>query len=404
MSEANCGTPGVYRVDAVTGSITRVAGSACVFSACNPDDGIPANSTILSNPTDIDIDEAGNLFISDSSHNRIRRVDASTGIINAVAGGGKKFSGDDGPPTRARLNLPLGVVLDSSGNLIISDTFNQRIRRVDAKTGIITTVAGNGRYGFSGDNIPAVNERLSEPKRIALDNAGNIFIVDGGYYDEDGDETYKGSLRIRRVDARTGIITTVAGNGSDHYNSSDGNPAVRVGMMPVAVAVDKLGNLFISNLSDNTIKRVDAKTGVITTVVGNKNYYFEFSGDFGPALQAGLGNSQSLAIDNLGNLYIADRDNDAIRVVKGIANRSMFISKATLIGQELSISGFGLGALKGKVTINGRDISSRIIDRKGVSLKLDGSASELNLKNGVNQIIVKANGNQSNTFKFGLKK
>jgi streptogramin lyase len=208
-------------------------------------------------------------LIADRSNQRIRRVDAVTGVITTVAGNGASgFSGDGGPATAANLSGPFGVAVDAAGNVLIADQNNARIRRVDAVTGVITTVAGNGAGGFSGDGGPATAASLSNPVGVAVDAAGNVLIAD------------RSNQRIRRVDAVTGVITTAAGNGASGF-SGDGGPATAASLSsPWGVAVDAAGNVLIADQSNSRIRRVDAVTGVITTVAGNGT--FGFSGDGGP--------------------------------------------------------------------------------------------------------------------------
>ena len=212
--------------------------------------------------------------------------------IDTVAG----FSGDGGPAEQARLWNPSGVAVDGSGNLFIADQDNQRIRRVD-RTGTITTVAGTGRRGFSGDGGPAEQAQLAFPSGVAVDGVGNLFIAD------------RFNQRIRKVD-RTGTITTVAGTGEEGF-SGDGGPAEQARLAsPFGVAVDGAGNLFIADFGNHRIRRVD-RAGTITTVAGTGER--GFSGDGGPAEQAQLASPFGVAVDGAGNLFIADTDNDRIR-------------------------------------------------------------------------------------------
>ena len=284
--------------------ITSIAGNGIQdFSG----DGGPAGGASLNAPTGVAVDGSGNVFIADSSNQRIRRVDAVTGIITTVAGNGVAgFSGDDGPATSASLFFPEGVALDGSGNVFIADSNNQRIRRVDAVTGIITTVAGNGFGGFSGDDGPATSASLNFPERVALDGSGNVFIAESN------------NQRIRRVDAVTGIITTVAGNGVQGFGG-DGGLATGASLNnPTGVAVDGSGNVFIADFSNQRIRRVDAVTGIITTRTGNGVQ--GFSGDGGPATGASLNNPTGVAVDGSGNVFIADRGNQRIRRVDAVTN------------------------------------------------------------------------------------
>jgi sugar lactone lactonase YvrE len=222
-------------------------------------------------PSAIAVDTSGNLFIVNVYLNRIRKVSATTGIITTVAGNGKfGFSGDGGPATSASLNYPQGIALDVAGNIFISDTNNLRIREVSASTGIITTVAGNGKVNItdvsccsSGDGGPATSAQLDLPSGIAVDTSRNLFIADTP------------NNRIRKV-SPSGIITTVAGNGpSCAYSGScvgayqgDGGPATSATLfLPSGVAVDASGNLFIADVYDNRIRKVSS--GIITAVAGS---------------------------------------------------------------------------------------------------------------------------------------
>ena len=290
----------IRRVDGATGIITTVAGSG--FANRFSGDGGPATGASLNAPSGVALDAAGNLFLSDRNNQRIRRVDAASGIITTVAGNGiAGFGGDGGPATSASLNAPSGVALDAAGNLLIVDTNNARIRRVDAATGIITTVAGNGGFGFSGDDGPATSASLNAPSGVALDAAGNLLIADTN------------NARIRRVDAASGIITTVAGNGIAGFGG-DGGPATSASLdAPSGVALDAADNLLIADQSNQRIRRVDGATGMITTIAGNG--IAGFGGDGGPATGAGLSFPSGVVLDAAGNLFLSDRNNQRIRRV-----------------------------------------------------------------------------------------
>ena len=297
----------IRKVDGVTGIITTVAGTGCIPAlqeSCLLGDGRPAVQGALVNPQGVEVDEAGNLFIADRDNNRIRKVDGATGIITTVAGTDSLgFSGDGGPATTAELNEPFDVAVDGSGNLFIADTFNLRIRKVDATTGIITTVAGTGELGLSGDGGPAIAAAFSGPTSVAVDEAGNLFIAD------------ESNHRIRKVDGATGIITTVAGTGGQGY-SGDGGPATSAMLFaPVGVAVDGMGSLFISDRGNGRVRKVDGVTGIITTVAGTGEA--GLSGDGGPAGAAILFSPIGLTLDGAGNLFIADTGNSRIRAVRG---------------------------------------------------------------------------------------
>ncbi|MBW1818596.1 MAG: hypothetical protein JRJ60_15750, partial [Deltaproteobacteria bacterium] len=261
-------------------------------------DGLPATDAQLDFPWGIAVDASGNLYISDIGCNRIRKIDTS-GIITTVAGNGTYgYSGDGGPATQAELDTPMDVAVDTSGNLYIVDGFNARIRKVDTN-GIITTVAGNGTYGYSGDGGPATQAQLYEPGGVTVDTSGNLYIAD----------TY--NYRIRKVDT-SGIITTVAGNGGWEH-SGDGGPATEAQFgHSYGIAVDDSGNLYIADYYNTCIRKVDT-SGIITTVAGNGTY--GYGGDGGLATQAELNRPIDVVVDHSGNLYITDTYNSRIRKV-----------------------------------------------------------------------------------------
>ena len=222
--------------------------------------GIPATTAQLVTPAGIAADASNNLFIVDSGNNRVVRIDAVTGLLTLVAGNGAASSnGDGGPAVAASLSHPMGVALDSAGNLFISEFQGNRIRRVDGQTGVITTSAGTGSSHVGGDNGAAASAVLNLPAGIAFDSTGNLYFAD------------MGNNRVRRIDAQTGIITTIAGTGSA-ISSADGGLATYTGIArPIWVAVDLSGGLLISEMGANLIRRVDPSSGIISTVAGNGN-------------------------------------------------------------------------------------------------------------------------------------
>src|SRR5438132_12975483 len=212
-------------------------------------------------------------------------------ITTAVGTGEKGFAGDGGPANAALLNGPFDVAFDPAGNLYFSDTFNNRIRRVDAKTRVISTVAGNGDKGYSGDGGPATAAALNEPYGIVLDRAGNIFIADRLH------------RRVRRVDAVSGIITTAAGTGEAAYGG-DGGPAVRAGLAePNGLAFDPAQrHLYITDVADHRVRVVDLVAGTIATFAGTGKA--EHSGDGGPAREAGVFGARAVKLGADGTVYI----------------------------------------------------------------------------------------------------
>jgi sugar lactone lactonase YvrE len=271
-------------------------------------DGGPATNASLNYPQGVMVDAAGNLFIANTSDNRIRKVGADGNITTVAGNGTEGYSGDGGTATNASLNLPSNVAMDASGNLFIADTFNCVIRKVDTN-GTITTVAGNGPTlrafpGFSGDGSPATNASLYETSGVAVDASGNLYLSDTV-----GNEAGFGF--VRKVDTN-GFITTIAGNGIHGY-SGDGGAATNASMTwPYGVAVDASGNLFIADFYYPCVRKVGTN-GIITTVTGKGTR--GFSGDGGAATNASLWAPSGIAVDNSGNLFIADTGNGRIRKV-----------------------------------------------------------------------------------------
>ncbi|WP_236053940.1 NHL repeat-containing protein [Streptomyces musisoli] len=286
-----------HRVRKVTpdGIITTVAGNG---QAGFVSDGGPAVATRLNSPQSVAVDGAGNLFIADYSNHRVRKV-APDGIITTVAGNGQAgFVSDGGPAVATRLNYPMGVAVDRSGNLYIADHYNHRVRKV-APDGIITTVAGNGQAGFVSDGGPAVATKLHYPWGVVVDDDGNLYIGD------------RHNHRVRRVTPH-GIITTVAGNGIAGY-VADGAPAVATTLnYPAAVAVDGAGNLYIADGHNHRVRRV-AANGIVTTVAGNG--VAGYVADGGPAVGQQLYYPYGVAVAPSGDLYIADNSNHRVRKV-----------------------------------------------------------------------------------------
>jgi uncharacterized protein YjiK len=283
-----------------SGSLAIVAGNG---SASYSGDGGPATTAQLYNPRGVATDAAGNLYVADSDNNRVREVQAGSGIITTVAGTGTRgYSGDNGPANAAALNHPLSVALDSLGNLYIVDSFNQRVREVHAADGTITTVAGTGISGFSGDGGPANVAQLNYPSGIAVDAGNNVYIADSN------------NSRVRKVWASNGTITTVAGIGTYSFGG-DGGPATSAQLnFPMAVATDDIGNLYIADSGNYRVRKVLAGSGTITTVAGTGTS--GYSGDGGPAASAQLNYPMAVATDDIGNLYIADSGNNVVREVQ----------------------------------------------------------------------------------------
>ena len=294
----------IREISASSGNISTVAGVyEGAYVGGYAGDGGPATAAQLSFPRGLAVDGAGDLFIADTSNSVIRKVDAATQNISTFAGaeGGLVYSNNDGPATDATLANPDGIVVDSQGNIFIADEFFNAIREVNGLTGQMTTIAGNGTYGYSGDGGQATNAELADPAGLALDGHGNLFIADSG------------NNVIRELNLTTGIITTVAGNGT-YGGSGDGGLATLAELStPTGVAVDSAGNIYIADQYDNEIREVDAATKHINTIAGNGTY--GSSGDGGQATDAQLADPGGVALDGSGKLFIADTDNELIRVL-----------------------------------------------------------------------------------------
>ena len=275
------------------------------------------------------VDAAGNIVIADSFNNRVRRVDAASGKIETVAGTGQQgFSGDGDLATEAQLNSPSGVAIDDKGNIIIADSFNNRIRIVDARTGIISTVAGTGEQGFSGDDELAVRAQLSGPTGLAMGADGTLFIADSGNH------------RIRKLDRAQQIIVTVAGSGIAG-EAGDGGLAVQAELNdPSGVAVDGNGHLLIADTMNNRVRRVDAASGIMSTVAGTGEEGFDGDGD--SATLARLMQPSGITVDAEGSVYLSDTFNNRIRRIDGESGIITTVAGTDLRGH--SINGMVAGA------------------------------------------------------------
>ena len=285
------------------GIITTIAGTGVAgFSG----DGGPAVSAQIFNPYGIAIDASHNVYFSDFKNHRIRRINGSTGIITTIAGTGTGgFSGDGGAAISAKIDSASGLVFDAGGtNLYFGDQHNFRIRKINMLSGIITTIAGTGVSGFSGDGGPAASARIAEVGDIRLDAAGDLYFGDGT------------NNRIRKISA--GIISTFAGNGSTGY-TGDGGPATSAAIgQALSLTNDYSGNFYITNVNNACIRRIEASTGIITTIAGTGKQ--GYSGDGGPAYAATVREPWAIVFDGSNNLYFTDVIDHRVRKISGGAS------------------------------------------------------------------------------------
>ena len=277
-------------------------------------DGVSATSSEINHPFSVFVDNLENIYIGDQGNIRIRKVDIS-GIISTIVGTGVAgFSGDGVNATSAQLNNPDGLAVDDTGNVYIADLANQRIRVVSHSPGnIINTFAGTGVAGYSGDGMPATSEELNTPDDVAVDGLGNIFITDLTNY------------RIRKV-STTGIMTTIAGTGSSG-STGDGSPATAATFEHAGfIAIDRIGNVYIADANSNRIRKINT-SGIIFTIAGTGTG--GFMGDNGPATSAELNGPSGVAVDNLGNIFFSDINNQRIRKISYGNHLPSFISGHT---------------------------------------------------------------------------
>jgi sugar lactone lactonase YvrE len=299
----------VRKVDARTGIISTYAGNGSYYD--EGVDGVPATQTAVGFPLDVAFDPQGNLFILDEGNEKIKRVDANTGILTVYAGGGNPAGGNNEglPATSAKLTQPIGIGFDPTGNLYIADDLADKVWRVDATTHVITTFAGNGQVGLSGDGGPATAAMLNYPVAVDADAAGNVYISD------------LFNNVIRKV-ASNGTISTFAGDPSaSNTVLGDGGPALKAFISPEHMTIAPNGDLYFADWYTSRIRKIDAGSGIITTVAGSGTAYYidaDFTGDNGPATDAKLNfpfNWGGVALDSGGNLFISDSANNRIRAV-----------------------------------------------------------------------------------------
>jgi hypothetical protein len=266
-------------------------------------DGGPAINAEFKYPETMCLDRFGNLYVADVLGNNIRKIVLSTGIITTIAGTGTRgFSGDGGLATDATISYPQGICTDSLGNVYFGDSGNLRVRKINVSTGIITTILGTGSIGNSGDGGPATDAQIVYPTGLFIDNQNNLYVCDIT------------NNNIRKITVSAGIVTTIAGNGTAGY-SGDGGLAINAEFNePFEIAEDTEGNIFVADALNNCLRKIDANTKIITTICGNgtAGYY----GNGGPASSALLNGPYGIFIDKKNNLYFSDCNNAVIREIE----------------------------------------------------------------------------------------
>jgi sugar lactone lactonase YvrE len=291
------GAPAFSQVADLSGTVRFVTGG----SPAKPrfaGDGGPAPDALLNFPTAVAVDADGNVYIADTMNHRIRMVEAATGLIRTIAGTGHpRYSGDGGPAVSAGLQDPAAIVVDGRGSLYIADQSNNRVRAVDLRTGLISTIAGTGTAAYNGDGMPAVEACLAGPSGLALGPDGTLYVAD----------TF--NSRIRCVHLETGTIQTVAGDGGE-YRFQDGEESVSLSR-PYGIAVDRQGSIFLTDSDSHLLRVFDKSRRVTRRAAGTGTA--SFSGDGGPAESAGFSYPFGVVVDDRGTIFVADTFNHRIR-------------------------------------------------------------------------------------------
>jgi hypothetical protein len=278
-------------------TFTTIAGNGTLgFSG----DGGQAINALLGVCRGLDFDSAGNIYMTDSTNHIVRKIDISTGIISTFAGvaGTAGNTGDNGQASSATLNFPFGLIIDSNNNVYFSDYTSYVIKKIDTN-GIITTIAGNGTSGCTGDGGDALSATFKTPTQLFLDeNTNFLFVAD------------RFNNAIRKIDLNTRIITTIVGNGTNGSSGDGGQATSALLSNPTGVVLDALGNIYIGEF--RKVRKVDL-SGIITTIAGTGNG--GYSGDGGDPLSATFGQVYNIILDTTGNILIADLANKNIRIL-----------------------------------------------------------------------------------------
>ena len=287
----------IRRVDRDSGVIVTIAGTG---EQGYSGDGGPATQATFNQPYSLQVDTNGDVFVVDRLNYVIRKIEAGNGIITTVAGTGESgYGGDGGPATKAQLREPNDCFLDGRGGLLITDIQDQRVRLLDLASGVITTFAGNGAKERVGDGLPALEASILGARAVCMDGAGNTYIAE------------REGNGIRMVDTQ-GIMHTLAGTGEFGYTGDGGPALVATWGAPKAIRCDQTGNLLVVDTENHAIRRIDANTGIVTTIAGGR---LGGEGDGAAATNAGMDRPHGLDLDAAGNIYIADSNNHRVRVV-----------------------------------------------------------------------------------------
>ena len=301
---AESGTVNLHAVTQQTdlsGTVRYIATGTAPTTRFNGDGG-PAKQALLNFPTAVVVDREGHLYIADTLNHRVRRVDAETGVITTVAGLGRpRFSGDGGLAVEAGLSEPAALALSHEGVLYIADQSNNRVRAVDLTSGVIRTVAGTGQAGYNGDGVAATETGLAGPSGLALASDGTLFIAD----------SFNG--RIRAVDLVTGVIRTVVGDGGEYRYQGPDEPPSRSLSRPSGITLDEEGNLYVTDSDNHLVRRWNRRTGYIERIAGMG--VAAYGGDGGAALEAGLSYPFGVVMDRAGHVLVADTFNHRIREI-----------------------------------------------------------------------------------------
>ena len=278
----------IRKIVVATGVVTTLAGSGTLGNADGT--GVAAQ---FNYPNGVAVDGSGNVYVSDQSNHRIRKIVVATGVVTTLAG---STSGNaDGTGVAAQFNYPMGVAVDGSGNVYVADQNNNRIRKIVVATGVVTTLAGNSAQG-NADGTGAAAQ-FSSPNGVAVDGSGNVYVAD------------LNNNRIRKIVVATGVVTTLAG--SSTAGSGDGTGAAAQFNSPRGVAVDGSGNVYVAEQSNTHIRKIVVATGVVSTLAGSTSGYTD-----GTGAVAQFSNPSGVAVDGSGTVYVADTNNNRIRVVK----------------------------------------------------------------------------------------